>query len=228
MEITEPVILDLAQGRKRVRIELTTRADARDLMKAVERCMGRLPDDGEGLLALVEVRELPEVVESTPIPQSHYCDTGNCEVCGDGTGDVPVSAELLGQLAGSIITGTPITVDDEQRCECSHQLEVHAVAEPSPCLHGGCGCAIFRLAAPKAYPEPPRVVPGAVEPTSLEVHRSVRLLRDGEKLVVVESTPCPEFYPGKFTGCIGSKGHEPPCRDVDGDEWVPAQLAGAL
>jgi hypothetical protein len=30
------------------------------------------------------------VPEKMPTPQSHYCDSGNCEVCGDGTGDEPV------------------------------------------------------------------------------------------------------------------------------------------
>jgi hypothetical protein len=27
------------------------------------------------------------VPERMPVPASHYCDSGNCEVCGDGTGD---------------------------------------------------------------------------------------------------------------------------------------------
>lgn len=29
-----------------------------------------------------------------PIPQSHYCDSGNCDVCGDGTGDEPKAAPV--------------------------------------------------------------------------------------------------------------------------------------
>jgi hypothetical protein len=32
------------------------------------------------------------VPETLPTPQGHYCDSGNCEVCGDGTGDEPVAA----------------------------------------------------------------------------------------------------------------------------------------
>lgn len=33
------------------------------------------------------------VPERMPIPQSHYCDSGNCGVCGDGTGDEPAMCE---------------------------------------------------------------------------------------------------------------------------------------
>jgi len=29
------------------------------------------------------------VPETLPVPVGHYCDSGNCEVCGDGTGDEP-------------------------------------------------------------------------------------------------------------------------------------------
>jgi hypothetical protein len=105
MEITEPVILDLAQGRKRVRLELTTRADARDLMKAVERCMERLPDDGEGLLALVEVQELPDVTEAEP----HDDGTSYCTSLPEHDHDT-VSAEAVAALADSIAGGTPVVV----------------------------------------------------------------------------------------------------------------------
>lgn len=39
--------------------------------------------------------------------------------------------------------------------------------------------------------------------------------------------PCPEVHPDKGTPCIGTDRHGPPCRDLDGYEWVPP-LAGAL
>lgn len=51
-------------------------------------------------------------------------------------------------------------------CECSHGQGEHDTATPvtpNPCLHPGCGCAKWRLAAPKAQPEPPVVVAGEVE-----------------------------------------------------------------
>lgn len=47
MEITEPVILEIPQGKRRVRVELTSRADGRDLIAAITRSMERLPGDGE-------------------------------------------------------------------------------------------------------------------------------------------------------------------------------------
>lgn len=34
-----------------------------------------------------------------PVPASHYCDSGNCGVCGDGTGDAAASASARAILA---------------------------------------------------------------------------------------------------------------------------------
>lgn len=66
-------------------------------------------------------------------------------------------------LAESIRTGTPLAVDDDEGlCECGDPQDEHADTVRTPCQRPGCGCTVFRLAAPKAAPEPPRVVPGAV------------------------------------------------------------------
>lgn len=206
MEITEPVILQVPQPRRKpVRIELESRADARDLIAAIARSMERLPDDGQGLIAPVEVQELPDVDEAEP----HDDGTSYCTSLPEHDHDT-ASPEEVAALAASITAGTYVVVTDDE-----HPFDA---GEGSRELSGP-GRELLRQAIADE---------DAAAPVSLEAHRSVRLLRDGEKLVAVESTPCPEFYPGKFTGCIGSKGHEPPCRDLDGDEWVPALTAGAL
>lgn len=57
----------------------------------------------EAIAARFETPEPPRVVqgivEREPTPISHYCDSGNCEVCGDGTGDEPQQEETPGPLA---------------------------------------------------------------------------------------------------------------------------------
>jgi len=45
---------------------------------------------------------------------------------------------------------------------------------------------------------------------------------DGEP---VEQEPCPHVHPDTGESCVGLMCHEPPCRDAEGDEWVPAGSA---
>jgi hypothetical protein len=44
----------------------------------------------------------------SPIPASHYCDSGNCEACGDGTGDEPDPAR---EPADNEIAALTVIVD---------------------------------------------------------------------------------------------------------------------
>lgn len=243
MEITEPVILEIPQGKRRVRVELTSRADARDLIAAIATAMLRLPDDGVpesrherhegGVLDADEFRARIEPMTEADLhvaiiyahsrcPETIEAAIGDEEETRPVDEPEPVSPELLGQLAGSIITGTPITVDDEGPKTyigpCGDSPMHPPCDRPELC---DCGCHVGTWQALD-------VAAGAPKLTSLEEHRSVRLLRDGEKLVAVEITPCPEVHPKKKTPCVGGEHHGPPCRDLDGDEWVTAPLAGAL
>lgn len=54
--------------------------------------------------------------------------------------------------------------DEEPVCGCSHRIGLHdEESQLHECTVPGCGCTRWHTAARKTAPEPPRVVPGAVE-----------------------------------------------------------------
>jgi len=60
------------------------------------------PRPNRGAIAARVLASMPGAnaeAEETPVPASHYCDSGNCSVCGDGTGDKPETPDVMARYA---------------------------------------------------------------------------------------------------------------------------------
>lgn len=227
MEITEPVILEIPQGKRRVRVELTTRADARDLIAAIATAMLRLPDDGVpesrherhegGVLDADEFRARIEPMTEADLhvaiiyahsrcPETIEAAIGDEEETRPVDEPEPVSPELLGQLAGAIITGTPVIVtDDEPELEAAD------------------------IAYDRTHPDPYRNWVNGMPPAPARpVLEVVRGTRSDSDVIPALQVPCPEAHPKNGTLCEGKIPHPMPHRDPNGDEWSTEPLAGAL
>jgi hypothetical protein len=264
MEITEPVILDIRQGKRTVRLELKTRDDARDLIAAIARRMPDLPDDGAGLIEAVPVVPLPDAVEATvycgarsqwgeactleehwpPKPhvdtQDREWESETCPSCGFADGHNPAGCRrqdrlaALGEQVARLSQPDPERddedgpMDDAAELHRADEIRYHGMV---PVHHGmlrfcalppghGFGCRdadgkmIFPEHGPLASVTPLHADDG--QPAVRE-----RIV-DGE---TVERELCPHVHPETLEPCIGVLCHEPPCRNVEGDEWVPAGSA---
>jgi hypothetical protein len=257
MEITEPVILDIPQGRKTVRLEIKTRADARDLIAVIARRMLDLPDDGDGGVLVFAPDDEPVLWKCTYCKTEHEAMPSEqppvCPECGppDGTRRVLArdpardaklaalgeqvarlsqpaavehpfdagegSRELSGPgrdlLSAAIAEEDAALAAPERRgCKCGHTGTAHFLDQ----LAGGelthchvCDCVAYEYDEPEPLASVTRLVP-------------VTRIVDGEP---VEVQPCPHVHPDTQEPCVGLLCHQPPCRDVDGDEWVPAGSA---
>jgi hypothetical protein len=270
MEITEPVILEIPQGRKKVRVELTSRADGRDLIAAIAAAMLRLPDDGEGhadshgepggmsgdeldtAIGYLRREELQKALH-----YAHgYCAAGVEQAVtyerrhaphDDGTSyctSLPEHDHADGQ--GGVLfpadDGEDGPVDDEAELRRAEKLRedwkpvlaglgerVAVLSEtPEPEWDGDPKCdslhPSLRVAC-EAHKPGLHIAPGFNEGDSDITWPRTAPLASVTPLRADEREPariaCPWVHPSKETPCIGAEHHGPPCRDLDGDEWVP-------
>lgn len=136
MEITEPVVLQIQQGRKTVRLELASRADGRDLIAAIASAMLRLPDDGEGHvdshgehaeMGNHDLNDALDRLSPSGIEQAVHYAHGYCAAgieqairhqleqdARPPREPEPASPEAAERLYDAIVAGTPVLVTDDK------------------------------------------------------------------------------------------------------------------
>jgi hypothetical protein len=276
MEITEPVILEIPQGKRRVRVELTSRADARDLIAAIATAMLRLPDDGEGHAdshgerGAMTGEQLDDALEvlsrqelELALHGAHgYCAAGveqavkyerrpmarcqvkpepdpaaiptadgehvTCPSCGfrDGRHN-PAGCRRQKQLANLAKQVARLSHPDASADRKGYAPDERGVqAEPEWDSDPKCDSLHPSLrVACEAHKPGLHIAPGFNEGDSDITWLRTAPLASVTPLRADEREPariaCPWVHPSKETPCIGGEHHGPPCRDLDGDEWVP-------
>jgi hypothetical protein len=177
MEITEPVVLDITQGRKKMRLEIASRADGRDLIAAIARGMERLPDDGgeSGAVLAADVQPLrkrhaPHIRDGKIATEELRARLGAMEpydrerllfhvngYCPAALLSALESEEVTRPEPGTVVDAT--IVDDDEDGPVDDEVELHRadVIRVRNVKLASLGKQVARLSEPAAEPVSPEV-----------------------------------------------------------------------